>query len=212
LYHVPFHRPTPTSPDPTDTSPLSDSKKTRRRPSSPSRPSRNQRNISKTLREKFGHRIPNTVREALILDYENGNTKWADAIQKEIDTLVALNVFKFHPPATEFNRSAGWQRAPLIMIFDVKSQDHRYKARLCVGGHRVDSSDYNTFSSTVSPLTIRLLFLLQSHAKLNLMTADIANAFCTAPVQEKVWAIAGPEFGDRQGCIIEIQRATHVAM
>ena len=41
------------------------------------------------------------------------------------------------------------------------------------------------------------------------MTADVGNAFPTAPNQEKVWCTAGPEFGDRQGCKIEIQRAMY---
>ena len=29
--------------------------------------------------------------------------------------------------------------------------------------------------------------------------ADIINAYLTAPTQEKIWTILGPEFGDNQG-------------
>jgi hypothetical protein len=36
---------------------------------------------------KFGIEVPNTVREAYALDGKNGDTKWADAIQKEMENV-----------------------------------------------------------------------------------------------------------------------------
>ena len=61
-----------------------------------------------------------------------------DAVSKEVTSLIRLKVFAFHPPGSEhkFPASEGWQYAPLIMVFDVKSEDQRYKARYCLGGHR----------------------------------------------------------------------------
>ena len=44
--------------------------------------SKNARNAKIKHREKFGIRIPNNVREALLFDKLNGDTKWADAIAK----------------------------------------------------------------------------------------------------------------------------------
>ena len=41
------------------------------------------------------------------------------------------------------------------------------------------------------------------------MTCDISNAFPTAPNSEKVYAVAGEAFGERKGCIVEIQRALY---
>jgi len=41
------------------------------------------------------------------------------------------------------------------------------------------------------------------------MMADIGNAFPTAPNQEKVWCIAGDEFGDQKGAKVEIKRALY---
>ncbi len=41
------------------------------------------------------------------------------------------------------------------------------------------------------------------------MTADVGNAFCTAPCAEKVYSRAGPEFGDKQGSVVVLQRALH---
>jgi hypothetical protein len=105
-------------------------------------------------REKYGIKIPNSVKAALAFDHEAGHTKWADAIAKEMTSLDQLLVFKYHPSTTIFQPQDGWQRAPLRMIFDIKQEDLRF---LVCGGHRVDSSGCNTFSSTVSMLSIRLL-------------------------------------------------------
>lgn len=110
-------------------------------------PSRNQILSKRKNREKFGIPIPNTTAEALQLDREVGDTKWGDAIAKEMGNLDRLQVFKYHDPSTEFNSSEGWQKAPLRMIFDIKSEDRRYKARLVAAGHKVDSTGYNRFST-----------------------------------------------------------------
>lgn len=46
---------------------------------------------------KYGVHVPCTVKEALRFDEENGNTHWADAISKEMDTLHKLNCFHVAP-------------------------------------------------------------------------------------------------------------------
>jgi Reverse transcriptase (RNA-dependent DNA polymerase) len=95
------------------------------------------------------------------------------------------------------------------MIFDVKQQDMRYKARLVVGGHVIDSSDYTTYSSVIENISVRLLFLAATHQNLGIMTGDIGNAFPTAPCAEKVWSKCGPEFGEQEGAIVTLQRALY---
>ena len=172
-------------------------------------PSRNQKWIAKRHKEKFGIRIPNTIEEAILFDQQAGNTLWQDAIKKEMTNLDRLKVFKYHPPTKQFAKEDGWQVAPLRMIFDIKNEDKRRKARFVVGGHRVDSTGYNTYSSQVDNLSVLLLFLIAQHQGLTTMTCDISNAFPTAPNSEKVYAIAGEAFGDRKGCIVEIQRALY---
>ena len=91
-------------------------------------------------KEKFGIPIPRNTHEALLFDKQNGNTKWADAIAKEMTGLDHLKAFIYHPPTKVFPKSAGWKFAPIHMIFTVKQEDGRYKARLVAGGHVVDSS------------------------------------------------------------------------
>jgi hypothetical protein len=65
---------------------------------------------------------------------QNGNTLWADARKKEIDSLLWLGCFDFCAP--DFNPSLEYQFAKLTMIFEVK-QDEQDKARLVAGGHMV---------------------------------------------------------------------------
>jgi hypothetical protein len=59
-----------------------------------------QRRIRKTDHkpvEIFGVIIPKNVKHAYELDKENGNTLWKDAMQKEIKSLLKMNIFQFHP-------------------------------------------------------------------------------------------------------------------
>ena len=68
---------------------------------------------------KFGVQVPSSVRQALQLDKENGNTLWADAIQKEMDCLNKHSVFKLgdfsvgKPPE-------GYKKIPQHIVCDVK--------------------------------------------------------------------------------------------
>ena len=101
------------------------------------------------IKEKFGIKIPRNIKEALLFDKENQNNKWMDAVLKEMTALKKLKCFKFHPSNTKFSKSNGWQYCPLHMIFDIKQQDMRHKARLVAGGNVIDSSSYNTKSTTV---------------------------------------------------------------
>ena len=62
----------------------------------PTSKSRNTRTSSKLMSKKFGVKIPNNVKEALLLDRINGDSKWADVIKREMDALENLGVWKFH--------------------------------------------------------------------------------------------------------------------
>ena len=127
-----------------------------------------------------------------------------------MEALNRLNCFKFMPPNHKLNKQDGWQFAPLHMIFEIKQQDVRHKARFVVGGHVVDASMYVTYSSTIQDLSVRLLMLVAVQNGLDLMAGDIGNAFPTAPCTEKVWSVAGPEFGDKQGAVIILQCALYL--
>jgi len=75
---------------------------------------------------KFGIEVPKTVNEALELDKKNSNTLWADAIAKEMkDVRVAIKIL-----IDGQSVPIGYQKIPCHMIFDVKMEDFRRKARL----------------------------------------------------------------------------------
>jgi hypothetical protein len=52
--------------------------------------------ISRPVEVRYGVSIPRNVAHALELDREAGNTFWADAIHKEVASLLALDCFEFH--------------------------------------------------------------------------------------------------------------------
>ena len=93
--------------------------------------------------EMYRYEIPKTAVEALGLDRKNGNTKWIDAIKKEISILLKFQLFEIKRrfnPNTLFPKSEGWQFAPLHWVFAVK-HGGRHKARLVIGGHVKDASE-----------------------------------------------------------------------
>ena len=95
------------------------------------------------------------------------------------------------------------------MIFDIKQQDLRHKARLVVGGNVVDACHLTTYASTAKLISIRIMWVLSKHYNLQMMVADISNAFPNAQCWERVWSRDGPEFGERNGSIITIQKALY---
>ena len=80
---------------------------------------------------KFGIEVPSTVKHALEIDQENGNHLWADAISKEkAGVKPAFWLLNDDDPDP-----VGYQKIWCHMIFDIKMEDFRHKARLVAGGH-----------------------------------------------------------------------------
>jgi hypothetical protein len=164
---------------------------------------RNTRYLKRT--HKFGIEVPKTVPEALALDKKNGNTLWADAIAKELKNVrVAFKILPDGQPAP-----IGHQKIPCHMIFDVKMEDFRRKARLVAGGHRTEAPAAITYASVVSRETVRIALTLAALNDLEVKAGDVLNAYITAPITEKVWTILGPEFGQDTGKMAVIVRALY---
>ena len=162
--------------------------------------------LSRPILVKYGVKVPQSVRQAYELDKESGTTYWSDAIKNEIASLLALNCFDFHSP--DYKPSSDFQMARLNMIFEVK-QDGRRKARLVAGGHMVDPMGVNTRSTVVKGISVRLLDLIAHRDGLRILCGDIGNAFITAQCMEKIYSVAGPEFGDREGSILVLKKALY---
>ena len=70
--------------------------------------------------------MPKTVKEAAELDANNGDTKWMDAISKEMtNVIVAFDILKDGDCAPIDHKQINFH-----LIFDVKIDDFRHKARL----------------------------------------------------------------------------------
>jgi len=92
----------------------------------------------------------------------------------------------------------GYRKIRVHLVFDVK-HDGRHKSRLVADRHLTEIPLDSVYSVVVSLRGIRLLMFLAELNDLDLWTTDIGNAYLEAEMQEKVYIIAGPEFGELEG-------------
>jgi hypothetical protein len=115
-------------------------------------------------------------------------------MQIEIDQLHAHKFFfvleeQQHVPY-------GYKRIPYHCIYNAKF-DGRCKCRLVAGGHITDPPTEDIFSGVVSMETVRICFTIAKLNGLDVCAGDIGNAYLYGKTKEKVYIIAGPEFGDK---------------
>ena len=129
-------------------------------------------------KHKFGIKVPRDWDEAVAFDKENGNTLWQDAVRKEMKNVrIALKVLddgKVVPLC--------FQEINCHLIFDEKMEDFRRKARLVAGGHMTNTPTMSTHASVVSRESVQIALTLAALNDLEVRTADIENAYLTAPV------------------------------
>jgi Reverse transcriptase (RNA-dependent DNA polymerase) len=163
---------------------------------------------------KYGIKLPHSVQEALQIDKETGTDFWWKAIQKEMKKVMIAFEYDESLTPDQIREGlakgsyVGFQEIRCHMIFDVK-MDLTRKARFVAGGHLTEPPSSITYSSVVSRDSVRLAFLLAALNGLDIMTCDIGNAYLNAPCREKVWFVAGPEFGSRQGTVVKVVRALY---
>ena len=144
---------------------------------------------------KFGIEVPCTVKRALEIDRENGNSLWREAIAKEMAAVrVAFKLLddRQNPPP-------GHSYMDCHMIFDIKLDGFRHKAHLVTGGHMVEMPPIMTYASVVSRDTVRIALTIAALNDLQVKASDVQNAFLTAPCEEKIWTKLRPEFGVDSG-------------
>jgi Reverse transcriptase (RNA-dependent DNA polymerase) len=106
------------------------------------------------------------------------------------------------------NAPEGYKKIRVHLVFDVK-HDGRHKARLVADGHLTEEPVEDVYSGVVSLRSLRLVIFLAELNDLELWGADIGNAYLEARTEEKVFIIAGAEFGERQGHILLIHKALY---
>ena len=139
------------------------------------------------------------------MDHRNGNNLWWEAICKEMKNVrPAFEVWEKNvsqiPP--------GYQQIKCHMVFDVKmGENFCRKARFVAGGHMTETPSTLTYSSIVSRDSVRIILLVAALNGLNIMACDIQNAYLMADCHEKIWTIAGPEFGSEKATPMVICKA-----
>ena len=153
----------------------------------------------------FGFEIPKTVADARRIDRENGNTLWIDAIRKEMgDVGVAFDILdddQSVPP--------GHQKIKCHLVFSIKMEDLKRKARYVAGGHETEPPATLTYASVVSRETVRIALTLAALNALEVKTSDIQNAYLTAPCAEKIYTVLGPEWDVDAGRTAIVTRALY---
>ena len=156
---------------------------------------------------KYGIRFPNSVEEALNIDEETGTDFWRKGIEKEMKNV--MSAFEFRD---DNKMSVGYECIRCHMVFDIKIGDLTRKARFCANGNETDPPKESTFSTVVSRETVRLYFLLAALHDTDILSADIQSECLSecAGVKEKLYAIAGKEFGlKNEGRPVMIVRALY---
>jgi hypothetical protein len=154
---------------------------------------------------KYGIEMPKSTKEAYELDRMSGTDYWHRAIIKEMTNNASA--FKFLDANEPVPVGSIW--IPCHMVFDIKP-DLTRKARFVAGGHWTDPPRQATYSTVVSRDSIRIMFLIAALNDIDILSADIGNAYLNAPTKERVHTTAGPEFGpNRIGQTVVIVRVLY---
>lgn len=140
--------------------------------------------------QKYGIKIPTSIKNAHELDTSNGNTHWSDAISKEMTNVgIAFDILDMnqHVPV-------GWKPVTGRLIFDVK-MDFTRKARWVLDGHKLPDPGVSTYAGVVSRESVRIALTYAALNDIDVYAADIQNAYLQAPSSQKHYITCGLEFG-----------------
>jgi hypothetical protein len=88
----------------------------------------------------------------------------------------------------------GYTKIFCHIIFIVKV-DLTRKARLVAGGHQTKVSKESVYSSVVTRDSVHIALTIALLNQLDVLAADVQNAYLSAQTKEKCFTITGPEFG-----------------
>jgi Reverse transcriptase (RNA-dependent DNA polymerase) len=155
------------------------------------------KSFNTALRYKYGYEIPRTYEQAKQMDQKNDNTLWGVATALELGQIDKYVTFVDKGHHSKASPPKGFKRIRVHLVFDVK-HDGRHKARLVADGHLTNVPIDSVYLGVVSLRGFRLVLFLAELNGLQLWATDIGNAYLEAYTTEKVYIIAGPEFGKRR--------------
>jgi hypothetical protein len=154
---------------------------------------------------QYGFEVPKDYQHAVRLDRQAGNNKWQDSTKLEMDQLNEYDTFK------DYGRVGSipdYKKIRVHLIFAIK-HDGRHKSRLVADGHLTDVPLDSVYSGVVSLRGLRLVVFLAELNGLETWATDIGNAYLEAETLEKVYIVAGPEFGELEGHALVIFKALY---
>ena len=160
---------------------------------------------------KFGIKLPHSVEEALEIDRETGTTFWRNGIEKEMRKvkpafeITDLDVEKVR----RGEELIGFQEITCHMVFDIKMATFERKARL-VAGKTTEPPIGSTYASVVSRESVRIALLTAALNDLDICSCDVSNACLHADCAQRIWTVAGPEFGPEvRGKVLIVRKALY---
>jgi hypothetical protein len=156
---------------------------------------------------KFGIQIPRSHAQALELDKENGNHLWRDAEERELNQIDEYEAFMDVGIGTSAV-PRGYKKIRVHMVYDMKVTLQR-KARLVADGQLTDTPVDSVYSSVVSLRGLKTVLFIAELNQLEAWCTDVGNAYLEAYTDEKVYIVAGNEFGIREGRTLIIVKALY---
>jgi hypothetical protein len=155
---------------------------------------------------KFGVLVPKNKKHALEIDAANGNNRWQLSMDSKIAQIDEYDTFKDmgkgRPPPRDH------KKIRVHFVYDVK-HDLRLKSRLVAEGNLTTPPKDSVYSGVVTLRSLRLCMFLAELNGLKVEAADVGNAYLEAYTKEKLYIIAGSEFGDRAGNVLVIIKALY---
>jgi hypothetical protein len=120
----------------------------------------------------------------LVIHRNTGTSFWKDAIEKEMKNVLLAFEFRDDNQMEPGFRKINWH-----MVFDVKLDLVR-KAWFVAGGHQTDPPKESVYSSIISRDSVHLAFTIAELNDLEILSADVQNAYLNMPTKEKIYTIA----------------------
>ena len=154
---------------------------------------------------KYGIKVPNNIKDAYDIDKANGDQSWRTAVAKEMSNVqIAFDILE-----DDQHIPPGYTSCTCHIIFDVKMDGTR-KARYVKDGHKTKDPEGSRYAGVVSRDSVRIALTYAALNGLDVMAADIRNAYLQAPSSEKHYIICGLEFGiENKGKRAIIKRALY---
>ena len=128
-------------------------------------------------------------------------------LRKNFDQSSEFHVFRTLNEGEVLSEE--YKQVSYHFVFDVKF-DLRCKARLVADGNWTEIVKEDVYSDVIGIETVRIGFLVGELNNLTCCAGDVGNACLNGLTREKIYIIAGPEFGpELEGKILIIVKALY---